>query len=1035
MTKPTDIYNYKSKEFYINLDKKDIPPKGSIDYPDFVRWEKQKCREGVTIGGIYIPGTYYFKLNHLEMDMDAGRDGSTNREKFIPMDSDWILHNAMYRANLAEPKEKVMVLGCRQLGKFLADYEPVITIDGEKPIGEIQVGDKVFGKDGKVTNVTAVHPQGVKPIYRMTLDDKRFVDCGLEHLWEVVVNNKTKVLTTEEIINQGLKFPCGTYRFRIPETKPVEFEEKELSIDPYILGFLIGDGGLCNGTINFSTIDPEIEIEFKRYLGEDYEITYDIDEFKRLGYNCKHYIKYVGKDKYIVNKYGHNPFTTKIRDLGLNVNSYNKFIPEIYKYGSVQQRIDLLAGITDSDGYISPDGHIEIKFVNEKLAQDVLYVARSLGIRGEIATKLTKWKNNNGSGESLVSRVHLRTALPIFRLPRKLNRVKKRTRKNDVAITKIEYLTDCSATCISVDNQDHLYLTKDFVPTHNSLDQGVFLLHSLQFYKNSNALLLVDEKTAVSNVTRYLDVFMLTMTPDIKVPLLDKDFDKTEVRFGVKGHDNTDIVWNTLFIRNVQGGIKTEVSAGTTIRTACIDEVGRFKWSAAYTALEPAMKGSFGLRNAPLLSGTGGQFLKGKDAQEHFLKPNMMNLQRYAQVDGVETGLFLGNGYRRDAKEKVNLLDYLKTSTDETFNLNVIGKLSKKPSELDDLNILVKNKDKAEEIYTRELSGYLEENMIEDALKYQMYYPKEYTDIFLSKSGNRFYREGLENHKKWLENEYTPQYVDLYKDNTGEIKFKLSDKVPITTFPTPPDSLFKDCPVVIYDHPRYKDKYRAYKTEVSGLDGYFNDDTATSDSLGSIYVVRRTNSNIEDEFHETMVASFTSRPKTLNEFNRTIELILEYYGCTVLHESNSTFIQYFDTRKKGHYLEDVVQLQREISPKTKAMNTKGMAANSATKRFRYDLVEAYLDEETKDGLPGYTRIKDPMLIAELLAYNPENKKFNGDRIDGFSYALVHLFKERKYSPIAMLYEQELEPKKIDFSRNFFGESKSFNTFDMKRNVI
>ena len=122
-----------------------------------------------------------------------------------------------------------------------------------------------------------------------------------------------------------------------------------------------------------------------------------------------------------------------------------------------------------------------------------------------------------------------------------------------------------------------------------------------------------------------------------------------------------------------------------------------------------------------------------------------------------------------------------------------------------------------------------------------------------------------------------------------------------------------------------------------------------------------------------------------------------------------------------------------FNKKDKSFHTT--AANIANKNFRFDLLEGYLDEETKDGLPGYTRIKDPMLIAELLAYNPDNKKFNGDRIDGFSYALVHLFKEKKYSPMAMLYEQELEPKKVDFSRNMFGESKSFNTFDMKRNII
>ena len=207
-------------------------------------------------------------------------------------------------------------------------------------------------------------------------------------------------------------------------------------------------------------------------------------------------------------------------------------------------------------------------------------------------------------------------------------------------------------------------------------------------------------------------------------------------------------------------------------------------------------------------------------------------------------------------------------------------------------------------------------------------------------------------------------------------------------------------------------------------DPYNTDQTKTSDSLGSIYVMRRQNTNVgEDVFQDVMVASYTGRPAKLDDFHTNVMYLLEYYNSTVLNEaSNSTFVQFFDNKQKGNYVEDAVQLQKEINPNSQAMNMKGLAATPRNKQYRQDLIIKYLyEEETTEGKPGYTRVLDPILCMELLGFNPDNKKGNYDRIDAFGHALTHLYKEKKYRPIVDInYEEKIEKQEIKKRPNAFG---------------
>lgn len=951
-----------------------------------------------------------------------------------------------------------------------------------------------------------------------------------------------------------------------------------------------------------------------------------------------------------------------------------------------------------------------------------------------------------------------------------------------------------------------------------SVNESSILLHQAQIFKNSRCLLLGGNKGDIGVITKYINTMHFNMTPFLKVPLLDKDFNKPEVKFGYKANDNTDNVYSSLFIRNTDEGKVTEVGAGVTINVAVIDECGKFEFSEAFAAIKPALVSRFGWRASPIITGTGGSFEKGKDAKKYFFKPKANDVLPFEQEDGKETGLFISGLYRQDGKVETTF-ENLVTSQEPVIKNITTGVYKKTTTELDNMRVWVKDDEKAKAIIKAESDNYLQNNDQLEYLKHKMYYPQEYNDIFLSKSTNPYYSDGLKAHLQYLLSNPVGMGYDLFKMPSGEIGVSFSQKPIISTFPTPPEYLFRDAAVVIYDKPRY-DKEQTYKIHVAGcllpdekvltntgiknvqdviitdklinIEGqevnikkllkynvkeedcftfkiantfrtttfthehpiflsktfrdkkrktdvnkfdfnfikaeyaekenwlkfpniYFNnknnfdlntiwensnkfktfnqakspmynldfwwlvglilgdgwchnnenkisvsfnlsetksieklikvvsnifnrrvhkkqrgncvtctfsckqfshlfinnfgkncsdkkipewakkiddvykaqlllgylhsdgcvnfnskkeyygiefvsvnlellegfqdiafslglisnlnklrnkgehtfdgkrtyktkecyhlrfghistlkfndlindsedlklskiksnkvvrkkslkdcflspdlkyiyfqikevikskytgevynfecetntftcknipthncdpyntDQTKTSDSLGSIYVMRRQNTNVgEDSFQDTMVASYTGRPAKLEDFHKNVMYLLEYYNATVLNEaSNSTFFQYFDNKQKGHYVEDAVQLQKEINPNSQAMNMKGLAATPKNKQFRQDLIVKYMyDDESFDGKPGYTRILDPILCMELLEYNPDNKKGNYDRIDGFGHALVHLFKEKKYRPIVDIeYEKQETKQEVRIRKNAFG---------------
>ena len=1008
----TSIFNYKSKEFLLNLPASAIPPKSSKDYEDFILHEEEKCITGVNINGVYIPGSLYFELNHWKIKLDVlDKYGNVVKEVAHPRlrDNSWIIHNAFDNAH--KQKKILIIAGGRQIQKELPDYETLITPKGKVCISDLKIGDTVYGKDGKETFVLGVYPQGVKPIYRMTLLDGRTIDCGHEHLWEVFKKNRTKkIMSTKELIDFGIKTKHTrsgfNYNFYIDEVQPVQFSKKELPIDPYILGALVGDGGCTMGTNTINTIDEEIINKFKEKL-PDYEFKPESYTYKGVTQNCKHTIVYRGK-KQMFNK---NPLNQELIKLGLKIKSYKKFIPEVYKWSSVEDRYELIRGLFDTDGSINKKGSIEFKTSSKILAEDVMWVLRSLGIKCQLGitdvrnTKMKMPNNKSYTCNKLYYRVYVNTDKPIFNLTRKLEKLKIKKTTNRVGIESIEYIGEHSATCITVDNEDSLYLTKDFIPTHNTTTITSLLGRQMVLFPNTFSLGLYSSSKDQEVNAGYLEVGLENLEY-LKIPRLDKNWKAGLIRLGYKQIDNTDEIWSTLYMRNTDEGKNTEVGAGTTLNFFVFDEIAKHPVSKAMEAVKPALISEFGRRGASVYCFTGGDVEKSKDAENLFLNPVANDVLPFMN-EGKETGLFLGGWYRQDFKIKTTLSNYLNKTN---------------PSELDEIEISYTDFDLANETLDKEQEALSKDPDKSKLLKHKMYYPRSIKEMFLSENENPFPRQALEQQLQFLKTNPYGQNIELFRSLSGKVEFKFSNKIPINEYPTKSYSL--DAPIVMYDSP---EKFRGQKgLHFLGIDVYNDDEAPTSDSLGSVYVFRRNHSDLSDPFNGCMVASYTTRPKTMKEFNEMCLMLAEFYDAQIMYEhTGGAFKDFLDGKNKTHLLIDTPSLQKEINPNSKVGNSKGLRPTVGNKKHALNLSLDYLNEELPDGKLGVTRILDPVLIEELLAYDGVK---NTDRYIAFSMGMEAIYMYKKFL-VVVNYESEEETQ--DRKKQYVSKKNAFG-FDINK---
>lgn len=371
-------------------------------------------------------------------------------------------------------------------GRSELNSQCLITPNGLKPIGEMKVGDYVIGSDGQPTQVIGVYPQGQLPIYEIGFSDHTKSVCSGDHLWTTMTlgekryNKGYTVKSTFEIMEIGIKNKYNQKIHRVPlVTAPVQFEPKPLSIDPYLLGVLLGDGLMSKG-LGICTGDIEI-----------------VDEcIARLP--SGHKMVYVGKFDYRIRATrGHNNLKSSLEMLNLwGCKSHSKFIPDCYKFNSTECRLAVLQGLLDTDGWICKhrSGNCRIQYcsTSKRLADDVMFLVRSLGGLAYCRKREFDESDNHNYKGKLIRHVHpvymVDILIPLnpFKLSRKSNQY-----VNNQKLTKlISYIKPVGheeCTCIQVAAKDHLYLTNDFIVTHNTFSNAVCVLDEAQ---NASAMQL-----------------------------------------------------------------------------------------------------------------------------------------------------------------------------------------------------------------------------------------------------------------------------------------------------------------------------------------------------------------------------------------------------------------------------------------------------------------------------------------------------------------------------------------------------------------
>ena len=388
----------------------------------------------------------------------------------------------------------------------------VLTPKGFKLIGDVRPGDQVCNPDGTLSRVLAVRDWGRQQFYRVTLSDGSSVEASEGHLWAVSVAGLRKrrkkapgpvppgmrpedewnlrlmqrctVVTTaqlRELVARAERDRQAGSRKRfvqLPLTAPVCMtgaKGRWPVLPPYTLGALLGDGHLSERGVVITSADPEIAARIQAELGGGYRLRKFVSE-KRP---CPYY-RVVGR----VGQKVDSPQQLLRRDGLLNLRSHQKFIPERAKLSPAGDRRELIRGLFDTDGHIDARGHVEYVTVSERLAKDVQWVLRSLGYKARITTKTARYRHKGEVKEGrLAYRVHVRGADQgaLFSLPRKVSRAAM-FNGGDVwpahRVVSVEPTAVENARCITVDHPNSLYVTDDFIVTHNS---AALLMAALQF--------------------------------------------------------------------------------------------------------------------------------------------------------------------------------------------------------------------------------------------------------------------------------------------------------------------------------------------------------------------------------------------------------------------------------------------------------------------------------------------------------------------------------------------------------------------------
>jgi phosphate starvation-inducible protein PhoH and related proteins len=406
----------------------------------------------------------------------------------------------------------------------------ILTPNGWTTMGELKIGDMVISRNGKPTKVINIFPKGKKMVYKIYTTENTSTEACEDHLWLTRTfedrkrNRSGSIKSTKEIMENLIK--NDKINHFLPRNEPIEFNKRDLPLSPYVLGALLGDGCMtdsvclasideeiinrvdkelnnlnCNLTAQNKSINYHVKAKLKsnkparkvRFTNidtgiyEDYSsISVACEKIKMnkgtLSHRCRNSLV-VDKQKYEflpLEKRWANPIKNILESLNLLGKKANqKFIPEIYKYSSIQDRIDLLRGLMDTDGSVKKTGEASFTTTSKQLARDVVELVQSLGGRAVLRQRNRKNRFTSINGRIITSKytpyeftISLPNNINPFYLPRKAKNFKNKY-IHSVGIKSIEPVCEKEVQCIIVDNDEHLYITDQYIVTHNTFEEKI----------------------------------------------------------------------------------------------------------------------------------------------------------------------------------------------------------------------------------------------------------------------------------------------------------------------------------------------------------------------------------------------------------------------------------------------------------------------------------------------------------------------------------------------------------------------------------
>lgn len=1012
-----------------------LAPRGTTDYNKYWEQETDRCLNGYTApDGEGITGYNYFYLNYspimrLKEEEYTDREGNLRkrRQRILEFPSFWDYDYYYFCAiEQAELEGKHMaVLKCRQRGYEQPYSELVATPNGFVQMGSLKVGDEIWNPDGKTTKVLEIYEQGFKDVYKLTLADGRSVRCGADHLWEVVCANnhfKHNVLTTHDLLNNGLYNQCtvkgkryNAYKYYLPAIEPLQYSEKQQNVPAYVLGALLGDGALTKRTPKISSIDQEILDRIQYLLGDGFEFKYDPTT------SCEYRIidkeRFMHKDEFENGQYGVNRLHRWIDDLGLCVSCAYKFIPDQYKYGSIEQRYELIRGLMDTDGYISKDGGMSFVNTSKQLIDDFVEVLRSLGILCSVS-KRAPGKGGVRNGRAIFGTkfsyvVYIKGNPDIFNLTRKRNRIRKNRKfSNKVAITNIEYLGEQEKQrCIFVSNENHLYLTRDYIPTHNSFKGGSMLVRNYMLIPGSKNFAIASEQKfligdgLLTKAWQIMD-FLDKHTAWAKQRLVSTRMERTS---GYKITDEFGKQTEQGYLSSITGiTLKNDPERvrGTRAKLVLWEEGGKFPslldaWRIEQPSVETDDGKAFGLMIAFGTGGTEGASFEG--LKELFYKPKSYNVLSFPNIwdegrENTECAFFVPAYSNLESFDDDGNQVYM----DKDGN-------SYKEKAIENL-IDQRNKVKDGGASQQSIDRFISER------------PMKPAEAVLELGKNIFPRKLLMDQLTRIRTNKKLQsmkhIVDLEWDGNGQVKATEKPSGDITNYPLKKG----DKPhgsVVIWEYPVKDPPHGLY---IGGTDPYDHDDSFTN-SLGSTFIFKRVRAG--EAWTDVIVAEYSGRPDTAEEYYENVRKLLTFYNARLLFENERKGIYPYFTNKHCDYLlaDQPDKIISEVFKDSKVQRRKGCHMTKQIRAYGEGLILEWLLDEYEPGHPNVERVYSEPLIEELIENDGVR---NVDRV--IALCMVMIYREELYQvKVSSAKEQNKQVELFEmplFSKQWFEEDSS-----------